>query len=466
MWCLELVTSLDAAKYPEIEQLHLNLYQVMKNTFKRSSLFLLLLTLTLGCEYAEDTPSPVTSDAGQMTVKLAGPVSYVIEDGKFPTVAIDEASQKTYVAFFRKDGEFTNVFLISKALSDTVWSAPVRVSRADENASAHSQAPAQVVVGPEGNVYVVWTNSILVEGRRFPASNLLFARSEDGGATFSDQRAINTDADGPPAGHTFHDITVSKGGDIYVSWLDSRERYAALAYQTSKIPVVKAGLGMVRDHAAKHEPGTQVWIAYSHDKGETFSEGTVVARETCQCCRTSIMVWEDDTVYVSWRHIFPGTERDMALARSEDGGKTFSGPERIHQDNWSIEGCPHAGPSLVIDAAGQFHAAWYTGEESKPGLYYSFSKDGNAFTDAQPLVTGVGVSQVQLAGHGNGRTWLTWEDKTTDVVQIAYKEKDGALNVLDPMLKSVTAPAIDASASTWVVVAQGKAGMQIMQGTY
>lgn len=417
----------------------------------------------LGCKDKLDSSDVDSASSMESVVNAAETHSFFIEDGKIPTVAFDAASNKVYVAFFR-EADITGVFLVHKEISGESWSAPVRVSAPTDEASAHGQAPAQVAVGPEGNVYVVWTNSIPVEGRRFPASNLLFARSMDGGLTFSPPKAINSDADGLPAGHTFHDVTVGSDGTIYVSWLDSRDRYRALAQAMTKNPVQQVSLDTHSHSAEAHEPGTQVWVAYSSDQGKSFSEGTVVAKETCQCCRTSIVAASDGKVYVAWRHIFPGMERDMALAYSEDGAKTFTEPRRIYADHWSIEGCPHSGPSLVIDAAGRFHVAWYTGEESKPGLYYSTSEDGIAFSEPMPLATGVGVSQVRLSGHGQDRVWLAWEDKNRDDIQVAYSDGGGTLKKIDA-LPSASSPALIVSPEVWITAGQEKGGMRITQGT-
>ncbi len=435
---------------------------------KKHSFYIALIftaSFIFGCEQNLDLPELESSSVSEPIKNITTTRSFYIENGKVPTVAVDASVNKMYIAFFRKEADVTGVFLAHKDIDGDVWSTPIRVSNPADEASAHGQAPAQVEAGPKGNVYVVWTNSIPVEGRRFPASNLLFARSEDGGQTFTPQKAINSDAGEFPAGHTFHDMTVGPDGTIYVSWLDSRDKYRATAQQYAKPLVRTASLGLHEHSAITHEPGTQVWVASSTDQGDSFSEGTVVAKETCQCCRTSIMVAEDGIIYVAWRHIFPGTERDMALAHSIDGGKTFSKPHRIFADHWSIEGCPHSGPSLVIDASGIFHAAWYTGEESRPGLYYSTSDDGITFSEPTVLVKDVGVSQIQLAGHGRSKVWLTWENKKAKGIQIGYSEDGEPLTTLDSLLPANSTPALASTSSMWVVVSQEKKDIHIVQGS-
>src|SRR5260221_14298741 len=59
-------------------------------------------------------------------------------------------------------------------------------------------------------------------------------------------------------------------------------------------------------------------------------------------------------------HVFPGGVRDIALARSADGGRTFQDPVRVSEDNWKIDACPDDGPAMTIDRRGVLHITWPT----------------------------------------------------------------------------------------------------------
>ena len=48
-----------------------------------------------------------------------------------------------------------------------------------------------------------------------------------------------------------------------------------------------------------------------------------VAHDVCFCCKTAVGIGPSGRVYVAWRHIFPESIRDIALAISEDAGRTF-----------------------------------------------------------------------------------------------------------------------------------------------
>ena len=86
-------------------------------------------------------------------------------------------------------------------------------------------------------------------------------------------------------------------------------------------------------------------------------------------------------------------------------------------------GCPHAGPTLTVDAEGTLHVAWYTGQEDGPGMYYTKSVDGaQTFRAPVPLLTDEWVppSQAKLAADSRGRLWVAWEDRRLDKLSFRY----------------------------------------------
>lgn len=285
-----------------------------------------------------------------------------------PTIALDKKSAMIYVAYVGKAGEERNVYLARLKNGEEKFSAPVQVNDIAGDAASHSEAPAQVVAGPEGNVYVLWHKDTFQEGRRFPTSNLRFARSSDGGKTFSPAIFVNDDYAGPPASHGFHSIAVAPDGAIYVAWLDGRDKAIAPA----------------------------VMVARSMNGGESFEPGVIVARKICPCCRTALTVDREGIVYVVFRNVYPENLRDMAIARSHDRGQTFSEPARIHEDGWVIDGCPHNGPAIDTDADGNVHLTWYTGKEEGYGVYYAVSSNhSDSFTPPLHLNKGMEASPVR-----------------------------------------------------------------------
>jgi len=162
----------------------------------------------------------------------------------------------------------------------------------------------------------------------------------------------------------FVDIAAARDGTIYAVWLDER-------------------------HVAKGSDASAVYFAKSTDGGKTFGKNVVVADHTCGCCRPTIALDDGGRIYVAWRHDFNDV-RDMAVASSGDGGKSFSPLARVANDGWAIHGCPESGPSL-LPSGERLYIAWFTlGSDSRPRVLESWSDDhGRTFATPVELSTGI-----------------------------------------------------------------------------
>lgn len=348
----------------------------------------------------------------------AAEVTLAVTGGSNPTTAIDATTGESFVAWVETVGTESNVQLVRIDPGGTL-AEPVRVNDRAGDAAPHFQAPAQVAVGSDGEVYALWTNNTIIPGRTFPASDLRFARSTDGGRSFTSAISVNDDAGGIPSSHTFHNILIGPDGTLFVSWLDSRVRDQMGA--DAHVHAEEGRVEEVGDHAghggspADDAPGPELRVAVSVDHGTTFTSGVIVDRDTCPCCRTAMAMGPSGELYVAWRKVFEGSVRDVVVARSDDAGRSWSEPRKVHDDQWVFEGCPHAGPALAIADDGTLHVAWYTGKEGASGLFYAKSEDGGrSFGAVHPLAEGriVAPSISSLQVDGNGDAIIAWEDRT------------------------------------------------------
>ena len=363
---------------------------------------------------------------GDGRTALGAPLTVAEHAAGNPTAAVDGRDGTGYVVWIATADGAPGVFL-ARVGADGERSAPVRVNDRPGDAAPHEQAPAQVEVAPDGSVYVLWQNNRKVAGRRFPASDLRFARSADGGRTFAPAVTVNDDAGGLPSSHTFHDLAVGTDGTVWVSWIDSRAKDAARALRPK--PAGAAGAGHGHGHAEDSDlPPSEIRVAKSADGGRTFGQSLVVDTAPCPCCRTSLAVAEDGTVYLAWRKEYPGDVRDVVVARLGPGAAAFSAPVRVHADAWIFPACPHTGPSLAVDARGRVHVGWYTGREARQGLWHARSEDG-ARTFGRPvaLVMGADItpSQVALSPDGDG-VLMAWDDRPEQGRRIALTRVDGS----------------------------------------
>jgi hypothetical protein len=160
-------------------------------------------------------------------------------------------------------------------------------------------------------------------------------------------------------------------------------------------------------------------------------------------------------VYLAWRAVLPGNVRDIVVARSTDGGITWSSPVRAHADDWVFDGCPHAGPSMQVDESGRVHVAWWTGKEGAAGAYYARSDDrGRTFGD--PVTLGTAAfsrpAHVQLALVDGETIVAAWDDGTLATPRIRVRvSRDGGRT----FASAVDASAPDRAAGFPVVGAVG-----------
>ena len=164
----------------------------------------------------------------------------------------------------------------------------------------------------------------------------------------------------------------------------------------------------------KKEPGT--FVARSTDQGRTVTKNFKVDDNTCVCCRTSIATSPDGLVYVAWRKIFDGNIRETVVARSADGGMTFSAPVVVGNDRWVYQACPHRPASLGVDRMGRLYVVWYTeGADETPAIYLAYSDDqGKTFSEKKQLNRSKGTfpDHPQMAVDPHGRVMVIWEEQS------------------------------------------------------
>jgi hypothetical protein len=156
-------------------------------------------------------------------------------------------------------------------------------------------------------------------------------------------------------------VTVDDAGLVHAVWLDGRNAHGDDA---SPAP------------AGEHHMRQDIYQSLLRPDGTR--EEARVATDVCFCCKTAV-VTAGAATYVAWRHVYPTNLRDIAVARSTDGGLTFSAPVRVSEDHWQIDACPEDGPSLAVTPDGTVHVVWPTlikPAEDRKGIFYSFSTDG------------------------------------------------------------------------------------------
>lgn len=277
------------------------------------------------------------------------------------------------------------------------FSAPVAVNKQPERIAARGENRPKIVLGPKGEVYVSWTQSL---EKRF-TGHIRFARSLDGGKSFSDPVIVNDDR--AEISHRFETLSVDGAGNVFLIWIDKRDQ--ARAQQIGK-PYLGAAL----------------YYTWSTDRGDSFEPNRKLLDNSCECCRVVTALDSNGQPVVLWRNVFGDNIRDHAMVTFDAPGKPGE-IRRVSIDDWKIDACPHHGPALSIDAQNTYHLIWFTNGNQRRGLFYAASRDqGKTLT--KPVAFGGNDSN---AGHAHvlaegERVHIVWQDFDGTYARVRWME--------------------------------------------
>lgn len=234
----------------------------------------------------------------------------------------------------------------------------------------------------QGDIYAGWFQSDDKGGPQY-----MVTRSTSFGQSFD--KPVNVlDVDRKTGGYAgFPAMTASHEGDVYLAWLDERD-------------------------PPQPEGTSSVYFSRSNDRGATFSPNVRIAGAACPCCRPQLVLGVDGEVLLAWRKVFSGDIRDIVMARSTDGGKTFSEPVRVAEDNWILHACPDTGPA-VVSAGGRIYVAWYSEGQDRPGIRLAVSDDRGQTFHAVKLASGevLDANHPRLSVSEDGRILLAFQGR-------------------------------------------------------
>lgn len=325
-------------------------------TFDRSSARLTLVALaTLAAAAATAGACADRSGAREMgaremkdtsAVPAVAPIRFAGRDpGLAP--AADGGLHVAYVI----DGDGGARVVYRRLAPDGAAGEPVLVSPPEVEVSAHGEVPPRIVslgAGEDTGASLAIAYTVRLPGQW--QGEILLQRSRDQGGSWSSPERLHDDA-GAGGSHAFLDAIALADGAAVFAWLDNRD--GAQGLRTARLG----------------------------------SDGVVAPNQsvdplTCQCCATALLADGAD-VFVAYRDL-EGSVRDISMARSSDGGRTFALLGQVSADGWQIDGCPHTGPRLAQDRGGALWATWFSG--AKPGIYAArLPVGGSSFAPRQPV---------------------------------------------------------------------------------
>jgi hypothetical protein len=388
------------------------------------NLLLALVVVAAGCAKPDSAPDSAKADFSSVRLAIDGRTN--------ANASIAARDSVVAVTWSGATDKTTDIFAAVSRDGGVTFAAPSRVNRIDGDARANSEFPPRVALTGTNDLVVVWTT------RRADSNYIVSARSTDGGKTFSDATPIPGSVGKGNRG--WESLAVDSAGRVMVLWLDHRDTPA---------------MGAMHHHGGGPDDPTMT-ASYSKLYFASLDGGQVaqLTGGVCYCCKTSL-VTAGSNVYAAWRHVYPGTIRDIAFAMSRDGGKTFSAPLRVSEDNWKIDGCPENGPALAVDDRKQVHIAWVTPTDGKTdgplGLFYSVSADGAPFAKRTQVPSNGPASHAQIAVQADDQPIIAWDEISGGARHAAF-----ATISRDSSGVRFTRLQTDSNAAGWPIVAANK----------
>lgn len=262
------------------------------------------------------------------------------------------------------------------------YKQPINISR---NPATFSWLP-RVALGQPGRVFILWQEIIFSGGSH--GGEILFARSENDGASFSEPLNLSN----------------SVGGD-------GKGRVTKEYWDNGSLDIAVSGEGTV--YAAWTEYDGMLWLSRSADGGKSFSPARLVFGDKKLPARgPSLALGANHEVYLAWT-VGEDMSADIRVAKSVNGGDNFGTPVIVaHSKGYSDA------PKLAVDRHGALHVVYGENDGGPFGashVRYTRSLDGGRTFEAprvisQPLpASAISSSFPTIALDADQNVYVVWE---------------------------------------------------------
>lgn len=300
----------------------------------------------------------------------------------------------------------------------------------------HDGIQPQATVDTDGTVQLIYFQG------ESKAGDIFYVRQKPGGGEFSEPIRVNRQPGSAVAVGTIRgaQLALGRNGRVHVAWNGSKSSdrhpgapmlYARLndagtAFEPERDLITFAsgldgggsvaadGQGNVHVmwHAAQpgtdDETGRAVFVARSSDGGKTFSRETLAITKptgACGCCGLRAFADSAGNVFTLYRAATEMMNRDEILLVSRDHGATF---EIANAHPWKLSSCPMSSASLSEGKTGVL-AAWETA-----GQVYFSRVTADSLNVSSPLSPPGSAARKHPVAVGNarGETLLVWTEGT------------------------------------------------------
>ncbi len=194
------------------------------------------------------------------------------------------------------------------------WTSIVPVSPVPS--ANHFHQGADTKIGPEGEVYVVWVNSILINP--YTEDSLGFAKSTDGGVTWIISRNNAADLNGNRTYNMMNNIRATGFPRIDVDRTCGPRRGWIYVCTGEKNPGVAGDISDITLY--KSTDGGNIWSSGVRVNQDAFGNGSKQYMGAIRVDESGGV----NVVYYDTRNTPTGDSAEVFLSRSTDGGATFT----------------------------------------------------------------------------------------------------------------------------------------------
>jgi probable HAF family extracellular repeat protein/cysteine-rich repeat protein len=274
------------------------------------------------------------------------------------------------------------------------WSAPaaLNTSAGYDYLNAHDERP-QVATDGLGNWLTVWESEYSF-GAIGNDSDIVASRSTDGGATWTQARALNSDAGGDFRTDFAVRVATDSQGAWVAAWTSGGTDWDIEVARSSD-----AGAGWT-------------WPVFLNSNAAWDGGGDLYPDLTTDGRGNWVAVWESDDVLSG----AAGSDKDIFVARSMDDGATWAPPIALNTNAGSDAG-DDRDPRVTTDGRGTWLAVWYSDDSLRgtigtdTDILVARSTDGGASWSAPTVLNGGSGDDFdpQLTTDGRG-TWVAvWD---------------------------------------------------------
>jgi len=308
----------------------------------------------------------------------AGPAVQVdLTEGESPYFTKDP-NGNAVLSWIRMINDSTTAFCYAKSLDNKQFNERVIIPNSN-NIQPHGENLPKIIFKPSGEVIALWGAANPNPKNKY-SGLVYFTQSFDNGKTWNKPQPLVKDTSSYD--QRYYDVALLPNGEAAVIWLDNRK--------------------------TNEKEGSGLFFATTSGKNG-FGEGHLISQQCCQCCRTDLFIDKKGGIHALYRGIIQDSIRDMVHIVSTDGGKSFSSPERISNDNWVLKGCPHTGPAMTENQDG-IHFAWFTGGRNRGCFYTKSTDNGKTFVMHDSINTK--GSHPQIASMRNGDLVVVWDESS------------------------------------------------------